>query len=585
MTTYESRSEPPGGFQAGMPVTNWGEWKPGRFLIGRDSVGWYVGHDDDRHILTVAGSRAGKGVSLIVPNLLHWPGPCIAIARENWRSVLHNAGCNLAFAPLLSITSLWSGVRLMLNMWERTDDSFVREICDLHFSSTGERLDSAQVTVFRSSECPYPYYEILRLEIQPHIIVRPNGHYPLSARSRSYILHATDQTRAKFHLIPLKISHDSLYAINDVLDFQVTQSTLSRYLLLFGITYTTIPFYFFDRSSLIEHMPGVTSVISDRIKHGITALFSTANDGTIDTSYAIRHHSIFGSRVTARFPCLYRGHIHVAHLRLSQRGRVDMDEDDALNITGLFDDEENLVYYPLDLTSSLDSHLRAAAAHASRFSRYIVMTLLLDFYLSFFILPIFGFQVLLMFLFGLNDYKIFSYFEALKSSSFLSIASLVIGTFIIIVLFGRTIFIGVGRGRKKHAPSIIGTLFLGLRANLEKSRNALGFAPFLTMIIIEYAIRSTMSCILLIYGVFAVFNINGISINFGQTITLFLKSTPGIGELIFPHMLGTNRYTNIDISDYVGKVVSIGIGILFSVAVLGIVGGLIALSRKDEKEA
>lgn len=30
-------------------------------LIGRDGAGRYVGHDDDRHIVTVAGSRAGKG--------------------------------------------------------------------------------------------------------------------------------------------------------------------------------------------------------------------------------------------------------------------------------------------------------------------------------------------------------------------------------------------------------------------------------------------------------------------------------------------------------------------------------------------
>src|SRR5271157_2948302 len=55
------------------------EWEPGRFLIGRDSAGRYVGHDDDRHILTVAGSRAGKGVSLIVPNLIFWRGSCILI--------------------------------------------------------------------------------------------------------------------------------------------------------------------------------------------------------------------------------------------------------------------------------------------------------------------------------------------------------------------------------------------------------------------------------------------------------------------------------------------------------------------------
>lgn len=54
-------------------------WSPGLFLIGRDEGGRYYGHGDDRHILTVAGSRSGKGVSLIVPNLLYWPGSAICI--------------------------------------------------------------------------------------------------------------------------------------------------------------------------------------------------------------------------------------------------------------------------------------------------------------------------------------------------------------------------------------------------------------------------------------------------------------------------------------------------------------------------
>lgn len=55
------------------------QWQPGRFLIGRDHEGRYYGIEDDRHILTVAGSRAGKGTSLIVPNLLFWPGSAICI--------------------------------------------------------------------------------------------------------------------------------------------------------------------------------------------------------------------------------------------------------------------------------------------------------------------------------------------------------------------------------------------------------------------------------------------------------------------------------------------------------------------------
>ena len=56
-----------------------GPWEPGKILLGRDAAGRYAGHGDDRHLLTVAGSRAGKGISLIVPNLLLWPGSCIAI--------------------------------------------------------------------------------------------------------------------------------------------------------------------------------------------------------------------------------------------------------------------------------------------------------------------------------------------------------------------------------------------------------------------------------------------------------------------------------------------------------------------------
>lgn len=99
MSQGDVRLDPVVGFPRGLPdgdlhkagaISRWpsadevaarlGEpWRPGLFLLGRDHRGRYYGHDDDRHILTVAGSRAGKGVSLIVPNLLYWPGSVIAI--------------------------------------------------------------------------------------------------------------------------------------------------------------------------------------------------------------------------------------------------------------------------------------------------------------------------------------------------------------------------------------------------------------------------------------------------------------------------------------------------------------------------
>lgn len=52
-------------------------WREGFFWLGRGDDGEAVGHSDDRHIATVAGSRSGKGRSGIIPNLHLWSGSCV----------------------------------------------------------------------------------------------------------------------------------------------------------------------------------------------------------------------------------------------------------------------------------------------------------------------------------------------------------------------------------------------------------------------------------------------------------------------------------------------------------------------------
>lgn len=52
-------------------------WREGHIWLGRDDQGQSVGHGDDRHVITIAGSRSGKGRSAIIPNLLVWPGSCV----------------------------------------------------------------------------------------------------------------------------------------------------------------------------------------------------------------------------------------------------------------------------------------------------------------------------------------------------------------------------------------------------------------------------------------------------------------------------------------------------------------------------
>ncbi|WP_298193141.1 conjugal transfer protein TraG [Novosphingobium sp.] len=53
-------------------------------------IGWhekrYLRHDGPEHILCFAPTRSGKGVGLVIPSLLTWPGSCIVhdIKGENW---------------------------------------------------------------------------------------------------------------------------------------------------------------------------------------------------------------------------------------------------------------------------------------------------------------------------------------------------------------------------------------------------------------------------------------------------------------------------------------------------------------------
>jgi len=65
----------------------------GGLLLGRRD-GRLVGWKDDRHVMTIAGSRAGKGVSLIIPNLLLYEGSALVIdpKGENARITARRRG-------------------------------------------------------------------------------------------------------------------------------------------------------------------------------------------------------------------------------------------------------------------------------------------------------------------------------------------------------------------------------------------------------------------------------------------------------------------------------------------------------------
>src|SRR5580692_9418481 len=55
------------------------EWTENGSLLLGTRGGRFIGWKDDRHLLTIAGSRAGKGVSMIIPNLIFYKGSAVII--------------------------------------------------------------------------------------------------------------------------------------------------------------------------------------------------------------------------------------------------------------------------------------------------------------------------------------------------------------------------------------------------------------------------------------------------------------------------------------------------------------------------
>jgi len=140
----------------------------------------YLRHDGPEHVLCYAPTRSGKGVGLVVPTLLTWPGSCIVhdIKGENWeltagfrsgfgRVLLFDPtnAVSAAFNPLLEIRKGEWEVRDVQNVadvlvdpegslekrnhWEKTSHALLVGVI-LHILYAGEDKTLAGVAAFLS---------------------------------------------------------------------------------------------------------------------------------------------------------------------------------------------------------------------------------------------------------------------------------------------------------------------------------------------------------------------------------------------------------------------------------------------------
>ena len=103
-------------------------------ILGRTD-GLYLRHDGPEHVLCFAPTRSGKGVGLVVPTLLTWPGSCIVhdIKGENWSltsGFRAGLGRVLLFDPTNSRSAAYNPLlEVRRGEWEVRD---VQNVADCH---------------------------------------------------------------------------------------------------------------------------------------------------------------------------------------------------------------------------------------------------------------------------------------------------------------------------------------------------------------------------------------------------------------------------------------------------------------------
>jgi type IV secretion system protein VirD4 len=198
-------------------------------LLAPDGVvlGWfaqrYLRHDGPEHVLCFAPTRSGKGVGLVVPTLLTWPGSAIVhdIKGENWQLTAGSRArfgrvllfdptnpASAAYNPLLEVRRGDSEVRDVQNIadilvdpegalerrnhWEKTSHSLlVGAILHVLYAEQDKTL--AGVAGFLSDPRRPIERTLVAMMTTPHLGDRP---HPVVASAARELLNKSDNERS-----------------------------------------------------------------------------------------------------------------------------------------------------------------------------------------------------------------------------------------------------------------------------------------------------------------------------------------------------------------------------------------------------
>ena len=459
----------------------------------------------------------------------------------------------------------------MLTMWSAADDEFTTSLCELHCSLTGECLDPKKVLVHRSTICPYDGYELIRISIDAHLFPRPSAtdtEHIISVPSISYLLFAANPTAQHGSIVPLSIGADYLYSLNHLFGFKLRKNKFSSYVKFAGMMLSHPPLKFFDNLNSIKVEPRSIAPGRTSIDTILKRNFDISDSGEIDIRFRPGSHPLFGQYIEARFPCLHEGVFYLMTLRFTDTGIQRIESRESLKAHFSFDTTDAYKYYDLEMPPRVAQKIGSIRASISRNYKMISRGMKLEAALTFFVAPIFLFNLFLLFSYGAESSDVLQYFQMLAESRFLRYMSAFVGFILIGTMIFRSAYLELGAYRKRIIPGGLSFAFEAMEAELNSVAYKIGKTYLVALLCIGFLVEAMAGITVFTYGVISVFLLP--AFNFGQAIILTLQNIPLLSFVISP-MLSDSPYVSHDMPERIKDYAAYSINFIFSTVFLGII--------------
>ncbi|WP_322105834.1 hypothetical protein [Paraburkholderia sp. J41] len=467
----------------------------------------------------------------------------------------------------------------MLAIWTLQDEAATAAFCDTHAQQSGERLNPSNVKLYFSETCPYPEFDFARIEITPHILTRAGRRSQISSRCVSYGLLRKPLIAGGHAIIPFQNNSESLYHVNGILQFRVSETNILSYITLYGHIVSNPPFYFISRTNQVSELCArLNDSDRNRVFNSIEALFKVDEKGSLDIPVKKAEYFLLGNTLSILLPCLHAGTLYTATVKMAANGMPDMVSDNPLQVEGLFDDEPNFNYYVLDKSEKLTKEIDAYARKSIRASNITIRTLHLDSLLNMWILPLFAFHLFVILALGLEGNAVFDYFERIRQSTLLTISAFFIGIIGTAISIFRYVFLELTNFLRKLVPSVWSYLAAGIEQQSKNALATLGYPAFFVINALEHSFKILMNLSLLVYGVDVVFKVSKPILNFGQSISIVLANIPLVGALIQKVLFHT-PFQVVLLPTPISHAVAWFVGFLFSTVFVGLLTRLFLLTR------